>query len=204
MPAGLASSRPAPASTTIPSCIISYACWLKAFIPAPRTDQGLSGRRLLGSLEQLRVTGLLNGEHHGSSHHYTSCSIGGTVRACQENPGRVKARGVRRQHKRQHRQYSSCLSGEPGSSKRPEEFGDCVSCSIGGTVRAFQENPGQVKARGGRRLHELQHRRHSSCLPGEPRSSKDPRSSEIVQTAASAAQFVPARRTRVEQRLEAC
>ena len=80
---GLASSRPAPSSFVILNHIASYANRSKAFVSVRRTHQGLSGRRLRGSLEQLRVTGLLKVEHRESSHHYTSCSIGGPVRACQ-------------------------------------------------------------------------------------------------------------------------
>ena len=49
-----------------------------------RTHQGLSWRRLLGSLEQLRVTRLLNVEHRGSSRHCTSCINGGTSSAHQD------------------------------------------------------------------------------------------------------------------------
>ena len=117
MLAGLAASRPAPASAVIPSCITSYAYRLKSFVSSPRTNQRLSRRRLRGRLEQPRVTGLLNVEHRRSSHHYTSCSIGGTVRACQENRDRVRTRGVRKLHRRQHRQLSLCLPGAHGSSK---------------------------------------------------------------------------------------
>ena len=39
------------------------------------------------------------------------------------------------------------------------------------------------------------HWRHSLCLPGEPGSSKGSRRAEIAQAAASATQFMPARRT---------
>ena len=75
------------------SHITSYANRLRAFVSARRTHLGLSGRRLRGSLKQLRVTRLLNVEHRGSSHHYTSCSIDGTVRACQ---GYGSSKGSRR------------------------------------------------------------------------------------------------------------
>ena len=99
VPTGLASSRPAPACTASPSCITSYACRLRAFVSARRTHQEHSGRRLRGSLKQLRVMGLLNLEHRESSHYYITCSIGGTVRVCQLNTGRVRTRQVRRLHK---------------------------------------------------------------------------------------------------------
>ena len=86
---------------------------------------------------------------------------------------------------------------------RPEAFGDFTNCTIGSTVCAFQENPSRLKVRGVRRLHKLQHRRLSSCLPGETRSSKGPRRSEIAQATASSTWSVPARRTPVEERFEA-
>ena len=77
-------------------------------------------------------------------------------------------------------------------------FGDCTSFSIDGTVFAFNKHPSQVKTRDVRKLYQLQHQRHTSCLPGESRSSKGPRRAEIVPAASSVAQVVRAWSTRVE------
>ena len=76
-------------------------------------------RTFRGSLRQLRITGLLNLQHLESNPYCISCSIGCTACACQENPGRVKTRGVRRLHKLQHQRQSSCMPGEPRSSQGP-------------------------------------------------------------------------------------
>ena len=113
----LALSRPAPSSFTILSHITSYVNRIRAFVSARRTRQGLSGRRLRGSLEQLRVTRLLNVEHRGSRHHCTSCINGGTSSARQEHTDRVKARGVRRLHKLHQRWCVQCAPGAHGPSK---------------------------------------------------------------------------------------
>ena len=56
------------ASTATPSCITSFAYRLRAFVSVRPTRQGPSGRHRRGSLERLRVTGLLNLEHRESSH----------------------------------------------------------------------------------------------------------------------------------------
>ena len=77
---------------------------------------------------------------------------------------------------------------------RPEAFEDCISCSISGTICAWQGNLGRIKARGVQRLHLLQHQWHSSYLPEAHGSSKGRRRSEVAPAAASVAQFVPARK----------
>ena len=119
MPAGLASSWLAPASTAISRCIITYGYRLRACASARCTHQRHSGRRLRGSLEQLRLTGLLNLEHRELSHYCSSCSIGDTVRVYHENPGQAKAQGVRRLLELRHQRHTSWLPEEPGSNKGP-------------------------------------------------------------------------------------
>ena len=141
-----------------------------SLVSARRTHQGLSGRCLRGSLEQLRVTRLLNVEHRGSSHHYTSCSIGGTVRACQGH----------------------------GSSKKLEACEDCTSCINDGTSSARHKHTGRVKARGVRRLHKLHQRWYEKCAPGAHGSSKGSWRAMIAQAASTTVQVVRTRSTRVE------
>lgn len=92
LPAGIASSRPVPASSAKPSCITAYAYRLRVFVLARHTRQGPGGRRLRESPKQLRVAGLMDLEHR---------DLGSLM------------------HKLQHRRHSSCLLGEPGSSKCP-------------------------------------------------------------------------------------
>ena len=49
-----------------------------------------------------------------------------------------------------------------------ESSHDCTSCSIGGTVRVGQLNTNRARTRHVRKLHNMQHRRHSFYLPGKP------------------------------------
>ena len=86
---------------------------------------------------------------------------------------------------------------------RPETFGDCTSCNIGGTVRTCQQNLGQFQARGVWRLHKLRHWKYSSCLPGEPGPKQGSRRSKTAQTAVLTVQFVPIRRTWIKSRPQA-
>ena len=156
---GLASSRPAPASTAIPSCIIVYTNRSRAFVSARRMHQGLSGRRLRGSLEQLRVTELLNVKHRKSSHLTTQAVA-------------LAAQFV--------------LAREPGSGKSPRRSETAQAVAL---VRKFvpARKPGSSKSP--RRLETAKAVASAEkFVPArEPGSSEGPRRSETAQPVAAQA-----------------